>query len=194
MAANQINGSAVAAHLEKLFQQFNPPLFLKRDNGSPFNHHLVDDVLARYGVLPLNSPPNFPRYNGAMERGISEFKRSLDQRWSRAVEQPLPARVENTLHHLNHKSRRSLAGQTACARFHDPRHRLRLTRRQRRQIFQLLCRMFWQRVENMTPRNHHAYAACWRRTVETWLRCQGLISIRLNKKVSTILPNFLSHN
>jgi transposase InsO family protein len=194
MAAVQINGPLVAAHLEKLFEQFGAPLLLKRDNGSPFNHHLVDEVLARYGVLPLNNPPNFPRYNGAMERGISEFKQALDERWPRALQQPLPARVENTLHHLNHKTRRSLAGQTACARFNDPRHRLRLNRRERRRIFQLLCRLFWQRVETMTTRNPHAYAALWRRTVETWLRCQNLISVRLNKKVSTILPEILSHN
>jgi transposase InsO family protein len=194
MAAVRLNGPAVANHLEKLFEQFGPPLLLKRDNGSPFNHHLVDEVLARYGVLPLNNPPNFPRYNGAMERGISEFKSTLSERWSRANQQPLPARIENTIHHLNHKSRRSLAGQTACARFHDPRHRLRLNRRQRRRIFQLLCRLFWPRVENMTTRNPHAYAALWRRAVETWLRCQNLISVRLNKKVSTILPEILSHN
>jgi hypothetical protein len=34
----------------------------------------------------------------------------------------------------------------------------------------------------------------WRHTVETWLRRQALISIRLNQNVSTILPKFLSHN
>jgi hypothetical protein len=42
----------------------------------------------------------------------------------------------------------------------------------------------------MTPRNYHDYATHWRRTVEPWLRRQGLISLRLNKKVSTILPDF----
>jgi transposase InsO family protein len=194
MAANRINGPAVAAHLDRLFQEFGPPLFLKRDNGSPFNHHAVDELLGRYCVLPLNNPPHFPRYNGAMERGISELKHCLNARWPAAAGQHLSAALENAFHHLNHKSRRSLDGQTACARFHDPRHRLRLTKRQRRELFRLLCREFWQRVKNMTPRNQHDYATQWRRTVEAWLRCQGLISIRLNKKVSTILPNFLSHN
>jgi hypothetical protein len=242
LAAGRVNGPVVAAHLERLFQQFGPPLLLKRDNGSPFNHYLVDEVMARNGVLPLNSPPYFPRYNGAMERGISELKRCLNQRCADSVEamdtlrgrfgvlknrSPDPSRVnktrrgsngeaefleslaasqlllasanfqltlENALHQLNHKSRRSLEGRTACACFHDPRQRLRLTKRQRQDIFRLLCRQFWQRVKNMTPRNHHAYATHWRRTVETWLRRQGLISIRLSKNVSTILPDFLSHN
>jgi len=194
IAARRLNGSAVAAHLERLFLQFGPPLFLKRDNGSPFNHHLVDDLLARHCVLPLNNPPNFPRYNGAMERGISELKRCLNQRWSDCRLDELAPVLENAVHQLNHKSRRSLSGQTACAWFHDPGRRLSLTKRERKKIFRLLCQRFWQRVKTMTGRNHHAYATQWRRTVETWLRCQGLISIRINKKVSTILPNFLSHN
>ena len=242
IAADRLNGAVVAAHLERLFQHFGPPLFLKRDNGSPFNHQLVDDVLARYCVLPLNSPPHFPRYNGAMERGISELKRCLDKRYAQQTDIPkLPKAVsknrspypspatkmrpgskaeleflkampfchlserlsrlrnfslalENTLHHLNHKPRRSLQGRTACACFHDPKLRLRLTRRQRKAIFHLLCQQFWQRVKTMTVHHHHHYATQWRRTVEAWLRRQNLIAIRLNKNVSTILPNFLSHN
>ena len=243
LAADRVNGPAVAAHLERLFQEFAPPLFLKRDNGSPFNHYLVDDVMVRYGVLPLNSPPYFPRYNGAMERGISELKRCLNQRYADHAEprhplkgrfrvlkngSPDPSRVnkmrpgsngeaefleslaaaqlscalaanfeltlENALHQLNHKRRRSLEGRTACACFHDPRQRFSVNKRQRKNIFRLLCRQFWQTLKTMTPRNHHDYATHWRRTVETWLRRQGLISIRLNKKVSTILPDFLSHN
>jgi len=28
----------------------------------------VDEVLNRFGVLPLNNPPHFPRYNGDMEK------------------------------------------------------------------------------------------------------------------------------
>jgi transposase InsO family protein len=245
LTAVRLNGPAIAAHLQRLFKEFGAPLFLKRDNGSPFNHQLVDEMLARYGVLPLNNPPHFPRYNGAMERGISEMKRSLNalclnhthdlkalkchfntsKKWSPdpsglgkmplkpngeaeflealalsqfslrlTQEHYFSLALENTLHHLNHKNRRSLAGQTACACFHDPRRQLRLTKRHRRQIFQLLCQRFWQRLKTMTPRNQHNYAALWRRTVEHWLRCQGLIAIRLNKKVSTILPGFLSHN
>jgi transposase InsO family protein len=242
-AAPRLQGPAVANHLHRLFQQFGPPLFLKRDNGSPFNHHLVDALLARYCVLPLNNPPHFPRYNGAMERGISELKRCLNQLYATQTDssqspnglsagskngsphhshkkqmrpasnteadfsQALPfsefllsgacnfsLTLENTLHHLNHKNRRSLQGRTACACFHDPQQRLRLTKRQRQLIFRLLCQRFWQRVKTMTPRNHQQFAALWRQTVESWLRCQGLISVRLNKKVSTILPNFLSHN
>jgi hypothetical protein len=195
LSTDKLDGRAIAAHLDCLFRQYGAPLFLKRDNGSAFNHHAVDDLLLRHCVLPLNSPPNFPRYNGAMERGIGELKRSLYQRWPSATRSPeLLAALENTLHHLNHKSRRSLQGRTACACFHDPDQRLRLTKRRRHDIFRLLCWEFWRRFETMTHRNRHAHAALWRHTVETWLRRQGLISIRLNQNVSTILPKLLSHN
>jgi len=41
-------------------------------------------------------------------------------------------------------------------------------------------------------------AATWRRIVEAWLRCQGLIEIGANqqpqKNVSPIFPKFWSHN
>ena len=64
LVCRQQKGQQIAAHLESLFRQHGAPLFLKRDNGSPFNCQQVDEVMARFGVLPLNSPPHFPRYNG----------------------------------------------------------------------------------------------------------------------------------
>jgi hypothetical protein len=50
-------GETVGVRLEQLFLQHGPPLVLKRDNGSNLNQQAVDEVLARYLVLPLNSPP-----------------------------------------------------------------------------------------------------------------------------------------
>jgi hypothetical protein len=49
------------------------PLVLKRDNGSNLNHQAVDEVLARYLVLPLKSPPHYPPYNGAIECAVREL-------------------------------------------------------------------------------------------------------------------------
>ncbi len=53
----RVLGETVAVHLEQLFLQHGPPLVLKRDNGSNLNQQAVDEVLARYLVIPLNSPP-----------------------------------------------------------------------------------------------------------------------------------------
>jgi hypothetical protein len=70
-------GETVAGRLEHLFIQHGPPLVLKRDNGSNLNQRAVDEVLARYLVLPLNSPPHYPPYNGGMECAVRELKTPL---------------------------------------------------------------------------------------------------------------------
>ena len=73
-------GEAVAVHLEQLFLRHGPPLVLKRDNGSNLNQQAVDEVLARYLVMPLNSPPHYPPYNGGMECAVRELKAPLREK------------------------------------------------------------------------------------------------------------------
>jgi hypothetical protein len=195
LVTQQLDGRQIAAHLESLFRLHGPPLFLKRDNGSPFNHQQVDEVMARFGVLPLNNPPCFPRYNGGMEKGIRDFKTALRQLCASIVPAPFALAAELTAHHLNHRPRRCLNGRTACALFHDAAQRLHWTRRQRANIFRLLLQDFGRRIGNMTNGNHHTIATAWRLTVESWLRCQGLISVRQQpNKVSTNFPQNWSHN
>jgi transposase InsO family protein len=55
LVVDRLDGRQIATHLESLFRRHGPPLFLKRDNDSPFNHRQVDEVLARFSVLPLNN-------------------------------------------------------------------------------------------------------------------------------------------
>jgi transposase InsO family protein len=196
LVSSKLDGRQIAAHLESLFRRHGAPLFLKRDNGSPFNNEHVDEVLARFGVLPLNNPPHFPRYNGAMEKGIRDFKAALAKRQPPAANVPaaLALTVELTAHDLNHQSRRCLKGRTACAVFYDDAQRLRWTRRQRQTIFRLLFQRFADMIGNTANENHPSPATLWRVNVESWLRCQGLILIRQNKKVSTNFPKVWSHN
>jgi transposase InsO family protein len=198
LVTDHLDGHQIAAHLERLFRQHGAPLFLKRDNGSPFNHHAVDQLLARFRVLPLNNPPHFPRYNGAMEKGTRDFKAALDQRQQRRVPGPtdFALTVELTAHELNHQPRRCLNGRTACAVFHDHAHRLRWTLRQRQTIFRLLLHQFGVMSGKMPKGRQPTPATTWRVTVEAWLRCQGLIAVRQNQKpnVSTPSPKILSHN
>jgi hypothetical protein len=189
LVADRLDGRQIATHLESLFREHGAPLFLKRDNGSPFNHQDVDAVLARFGVLPLNNPPHFPRYNGGMEKSIRDLKEHLDQRWGKVPTVPLHrvAQIEVSVHELNHRPRRCLKGRTACAVFHDDDQRLRWNLRQRQTIFRLLLQDFGQRIGSMAKEHHHRAATLWRLTVETWLRRQGLIIVRQNQnqKVST---------
>ena len=73
-------GETVAVHLEQLLLRHGPPLVLKRDNGSNLNQQAVDEVLARYLVMPLNSPPHYPPYNGGMECAVRELKTPLREK------------------------------------------------------------------------------------------------------------------
>jgi transposase InsO family protein len=199
LVLDRLDGQRIADHLAALFRRHGPPLFLKRDNGSPFNCLAVDEVLARFGVLPLNSPPHFPRYNGAMEKSIRDFKAALGQREAAAPVAPNPFAllVELTAQELNHQPRRCLHGRTACAVFHDDTLRLRWNRPERQALFRLLLRRFGQKLEAMPEDDRHPrHATAWRTTVEHWLRCQHLITVRLNPKpnVSTHSSEKWSHN
>lgn len=196
LVTNQLNGRQIAAHLESLFRKHGAPLFLKRDNGSPFNHEQVDAVLARFGVLPLNNPPHFPRYNGSMEKSIRDFKAALAKRLSATPKAPLllSLAAEVTAHELNHRPRRCLKGRTACAVFHDQAQRLRWNKRQRQEIFRLLLQRFGAMIGKTAKGHQPSPVTMWRVTVESWLRCQGLIVIRQNQNVSTTLPKIWSHN
>jgi transposase InsO family protein len=196
LVVDRLDGRQIAAHLESLFRKHGAPLFLKRDNGSPFNHEQVDEVLARFGVLPLNNPPHFPRYNGGMEKGIRDFKAALAKRLAMGPKAPLMMSLaaEVTAHELNHRPRRCLKGRTACALFHDEAQRLRWTKRQRQTIFRLLLQRFGAMIGKTANGHQPSPATLWRVTVESWLRCQGLIVIRQNQNVSTTFHKIWSHN
>jgi transposase InsO family protein len=195
LVSDRLDGRQIAAHLESLFRQHGAPLFLKRDNGSPFNNQHVDEVMVRFGVLPLNNPPRFPRYNGGMEKSIRDFKSALALR-QLAVSSDFALATEVVAHELNHRSRRCLKGRTACAVFYDAAQRLRWTKRQRQTIFRLLLCKFGAMIGKTTNGTHPRPATAWRVTVEAWLRCQGLIAVRQNQKpnVSTTFPKIWSHN
>ena len=77
LVGQRVLGETVALQLEQLFERHGPPLVLKRDNGSNLNHPMVDEVLRCYLVVPLNSPPHYPPYNGGMERAVRELKTPL---------------------------------------------------------------------------------------------------------------------
>jgi transposase InsO family protein len=196
LVTDRLDGRHIANHLERLFRQHGAPLFLKRDNGSPFNHQAVDAVLARFGVLPLNNPPHFPRYNGSKEKSIRDLKTALDQRLHATPGAP-PAfalTVELTTHDLNHRPRRCLQGRTACAVFHDVAQQRRWNQRQRKEIFRLLLQQFGAMIEKPVNGHHPRPATAWRVIVESWLRCQGLIVVRHNQNVSPTFPKKWSHN
>jgi hypothetical protein len=191
-------GPKIALYLDLMFKKEGPPMFLKRDLGSPLNCQAVDEVLERHRVLPLNSPPACPRYNGSMERGMRDLKAALDEqrRLSLVRGISMALEVELVTHQLNHRPRRSLGGLTPCQVYHDPHRRLRLHAPVRDRIFREIFEQFWQCAQCMPQRTRHDLNAAWRWIVEDWLRRQRWITVRDNRQqnVSTNSNRFFSQN
>jgi hypothetical protein len=189
-------GTKIAFYLEQMFKRQGPPMFLKRDLGSPLNCQAVDEILERHWVLPLNSPPGYPQYNGAMERGMRDLRAALDQRRWQALQIPMAVEVELATHHLNHRRLRSLGNRTPCQVYHDPATRLQLHGASRQRIFREVFEQFWHYLQCMPDRDRYSTTAAWRLVVETWLRRQGWITVKDNQhpKVSTNSKPFFSQN
>lgn len=77
LLAQPCMGETAEAALEALVQLFalhGAPLVLKSDNGGAFIDERVQHLLTENSVLPLFSPPYWPRYNGACEKSIGWLK------------------------------------------------------------------------------------------------------------------------
>lgn len=184
-------GDAVADHLNRLFARHGQPLFLKRDNGGIFNHHLVNQLLAERCVIPLNSPPYYAPYNGAIEKGIGELKQTLSKclpaspdAWQPGTIAPY---VTAVIHLRNSRPRRSLGGHSATEAYHH-QARSRFGKRKRHTIFEWIKRRSNATIQKMEKIDHRNINAAWRHAVESWLRCQGLITLSINGKVLPHLP------
>lgn len=183
------DGEAIARHLEALFNDHGAPLFLKRDNGSALNSTAVNAVLAAHAVLPLNSPVHYPRYNGAVENGIGEARRLL--RWLQLAPpqwQPdaLTPYVHAAYKEMNYRHRRCLDGRCAAEVYHENPHR-HFSRLQRHAALEWISRRACVIFQHRRSRGRRSFDAAWRQAAESWLRCQGLITVAINKKVS---PNY----
>ena len=194
----RVLGETVAVHLEQLFLQHGPPLVLKRDNGSNLNQQAVDEVLARYLVLPLNSPPHYPPYNGGMERAVRELKTPLREKilTSGPITDPeVQAWAEVLAHELNHRSRDCLHGHIACKVFHDAKPALKAyTLRKRREIIDWINELTTALIQVLAVHTQHQVETARRLAVETWLQRNGVITITQNKKVLPIFPEKTAHN
>jgi transposase InsO family protein len=194
----RILGETVAERLEQLFRQHGAPLVLKRDNGGNLNQHAVDVVLARYLVVPLNSPRQYPPYNGGMERAVRELKAPLREKLRASG--PLPAAevqhwAELLAHDLNHRPRRSLQGQVACRVFQDARLALQAyTLRKRREVFDEINALTWTLMQAQEVCTQDEADMIRRVAVQAWLQKHQVITITQNHRVLPVFLQKLAHN
>ena len=184
-------GEEVAGYLSEKFSRFGPPLFLKRDNGGNLNHRAVNEVLAEYFVLPLNSPTYYAPYNGAIEESQRELKVCLREKLMTHFLQPedhsLPIYAEVAAHDLNHRHRPCLHGKTSCQVFFSSEERPTFSKWERRAIYDILRERVERILESMNPFDKSAREAAWRIAVESWLQSRGFIKVHIPQKVS---PNY----
>lgn len=172
-------GDEVVAHLAELFSRHGPPLFLKRDNGGNLNHHDVDELLSSAMVIPLNSPPHYPQYNGSMERAQRDIKTILTQH-APTPNAFLAIQAEMDIHELNHRPLADLNRRTPCSVFQSGRSVARqYTRRKRKEIYD---RIKENMLSLMRVKGYETQRA-WRTAVRNWLLENGFITISRGGKV-----------
>lgn len=190
------HGEEIAGYMADAFEKYGPPLFLKRDNGSNLNHTAVNGVLSDYQVIPLNSPRNYPPYNGAIEHDQGELKRAMQDELALSLHSPgsyMPSYLKNAVNELNHKPRRNLGGRNSCRVFFDGKEECKYTIKERKNIFEWLVERASLIIENMKDVGSRVLDAAWRIAVEQWLRIHGHITVRVNGKVLPNLSSIFSH-
>ena len=172
-------------HLDKLFRRFGPPLVLKRDNGSNLNCEAVNEVLSQWLVIPLNSPPHYPPYNGSIERAQRDLKSAVRPHLQTSSCGAVPAVVTAIVHDLNHRPRRCLRGHNACEQFAGAKQNLSgYTRRRRKELFEQIRELAMKIMLEQPVRTRGHADVAWRLAVETLLQQNEIIAISEPKSVT----------
>ena len=193
-ATDQLCGEQVAEQLERLIAIHGPPLILKRDRGSNLRHESVQAVLARHLIVPLDSPPHWPAYNGGIEYAQRELKALLAVRYPQA--QQLVACSNSAAQELNHHPKPCLQGQTPCGVLAAGRPAMAAyTRPKRKEIIDWIKDETLARIQLMggSLASVRACDAAWRRAVETWLHRNGAITVSVDGQVLPSFPEKWSH-
>lgn len=183
----------VAARLRAMFDKYGPPLFIKLDNHGNLNNAWVNAVMGEYLVIPLNSPPHYPPYNGSMEKGQDEFQKVLKskflgRKWPEMTDEGtvnvLQLGAEVAAHDLNQRPRPCLKGISARHCFEvGKQDRKYYDRNKRREIFDEIRAMASLAMAETKLTGRRAADAAWRLAVETWLRREGHITVSAEGKV-----------
>jgi len=184
-------GSDIARWLEDTFQRFGVPLFLRMDNAANQNCPEVMAVLAKYWVIPYNSPPRYPQFNGGCERAQIEVQEEIED-WTAGLDQVpaehLDAYAALAVHELNHKPRPLLGGRHACQVFAPDARHATLTLGQRKEILDELIAAAAVLLEQDDARNSHHADRAWRHAVQGWLESHAVIRVVQTPSVNQLPP------
>jgi transposase InsO family protein len=183
-ANHNLTCKEVAAMLEKAFKAYGAPLILKLDNGAYENGKEVLDLLAKWGVILLNSPVYYPQYNGSVERAQQEIQDELAAALIPAlapsddVQAHVTAHVAVATNALNHKLRDTLKGKCACTVFNHERSRGIVTRSQRKEILTDIVIIAATIISYLDEPTRDQTCKAFRLATEQWLLSNNYIVVK----------------
>jgi len=173
----------VAMHLEMLFLIYGAPLFVKSDNATNLlRSKEVGDVLAKWGVLPILSPPRYPQYNGVIERSQGMERKTFEALMGEQIVCPrehFRAYVLSAVGLCNHVERPVLGGQHACHVYTTRKGEMLKNQTERREIYDWIMKKKESILSSTAEEDRDGWAvnAAWRSAVEEWLLQNKVIEI-----------------
>jgi hypothetical protein len=182
-------GEEVGGYLANLFWRHGAPLFQKMDNAGNLTGEAAMEALAENWVIPLISPPEYPKYNGSFENAQGDIKEAIRQmlpldREITALEFELCSRL--AAHDLNHQTRRVLKGKTPCQVFGGGRNPVSFTIQERRSIYDCVNETVGSILSLTGDTSKRVVATARRKVAEWWLEKNGIIRLTRNGKSVTL--------
>lgn len=182
------NAAEVAPHLEMLMAQHGIPLFLKRDNGGNLNADPVEQILQMFAVLPLNSPPGCPQYNGVVEKAQGDLKRKTIKLLS--PDPLLNMAKGHLMYAINHDNTtpKPILGDHSPFEIWNRPHR-KIDKFERENIAKSITMRAMRILNgNGLPLTKELISSAWRRAARYFMQESGIIEFyRHGKKVDYLL-------
>ncbi len=171
----------VSFFLNCLMHKYGEPLFLKRDNGTNLKGY-VENILETFGVIPLNSPPYCPRYNGVIERAQGEIKQKVIKltKGDRVTE-GIRGTILYAINESNNKKRAYL-NTLSPLELWEQSHR-NFNRWERGKIYKEI-KNHVERIVNGLGLKKHQIAGAWRAAIRYKMEELEIISIKKHGNLS----------
>jgi len=190
VAGALLSGQEVADNLRTLFKRFGAPLVLKRDNGSNLCCAAVNNVLDEFGVIPLNSPPYYSRYNGSIEQAnrlLKERVKQLSQKHKCPINrQTAGVLAELAAHEENTQYKRSTNNRTPSYQFFND-NKDNPKRSIRSEVINDINEYVKLLTHEYMPRTKREENSVKREAIEAILEKRGYINVVENNRVSPLL-------